>query len=155
MALVALAQAVATAALGPRRPYWIETWPAAALTINLGMVKAETLSGPFSISRVCWVSISLSPPMPEPRITPQRNVIFSREVQPGIAHGVDGGDHGELRETVEPLAILRRDDSRRSSNAAISPPKRTRNSVVSNAVIGTTPLSPCANPLPEILRLVG
>ena len=81
MALAALAQAVATAVLGPRRPYWIETWPLAALTISLGMVKAETLSGPFSSSRECWVSISFRPPMPEPRITPQRKRIFLGEIE--------------------------------------------------------------------------
>ena len=47
MALVALAQAVTTTWFGPRSPYWIESWPLAALPISLGMVKAETLSGPF------------------------------------------------------------------------------------------------------------
>ena len=36
------------------------------------MVKAETLSGPFVKSRHSCVSISFSPPMPEPIITPQR-----------------------------------------------------------------------------------
>ena len=44
----------------------------AALPISLGMVKAETLSGPFSSNRWCWISIVSRPPMPEPRITPQR-----------------------------------------------------------------------------------
>ena len=46
-----------------------EIWPQAALTINFGIVKAETLSGPFSSSRECCVSISRSPPTPVPRIT--------------------------------------------------------------------------------------
>ena len=73
MALVALAQAVTTAALGPRRPNSMESCPLAALAISLGMVKAETLSGPFSSSRLCWASISCRPPIPEPTMTPQRN----------------------------------------------------------------------------------
>ena len=82
MALEALAQAVTTAAFGPRSPKWIETWPLAALTISLGMVKAETLSGPLSSSRVCWTSISSSPPMPEPIITPQRRTFSFEKLRP-------------------------------------------------------------------------
>ena len=72
MALVALAQAVTTTWFGPCSPYWIDSWALAALPISLGMVKAETLSGPLSISRWCWISIVSRPPMPEPRTTPQR-----------------------------------------------------------------------------------
>ena len=49
MALAALAQAVAIAEVGPFRPYLIETWPLAALTISLGMVKALICRGPFSM----------------------------------------------------------------------------------------------------------
>ena len=110
MALAALAQAVATAVFGPRRPYWIETCPLAALTISLGIVKAETLSGPFvQISRECCASISFSPPMPEPRMTPAAEGIFLGEIQARIAHRVDAGHQGELREAVEPLFVLGRD----------------------------------------------
>ena len=46
MALVAEAQAVATAVFGPRRPKWIETLPLAALTISLGIMNGLTRVGP-------------------------------------------------------------------------------------------------------------
>ena len=49
MALVALAQAVTTTWFGPRSPYWMASCALAALPISLGMVKAETLSGPLSM----------------------------------------------------------------------------------------------------------
>jgi len=38
MALLALAQAVTTASLGPRSPNWMEICPLAALAMSLGMV---------------------------------------------------------------------------------------------------------------------
>ena len=80
--LAALAQAVTMHSLGPRSPHWIDTWPLAELAISLGMVKAETLSGPLTRSRSCWVSISHSPPMPEPIITPQRNGSYLEKSMP-------------------------------------------------------------------------
>ncbi len=109
MALVALAQAVATAEFGPRRPYWIETWPLAALTISLGMVKAETLSGPCADSRAMlgFDLVQAADAGAEDHAAAKR--IFLREVEAGVAHGVDAGDHGELREAIEPLGILGRD----------------------------------------------
>ena len=58
MEFAALAQAVTMHSLGPRSPHWIETWPLAELAMSLGMVKAETLSGPLVSSRSCWVSSS-------------------------------------------------------------------------------------------------
>ena len=82
MELAALAQAVTMHSLGPRRPHWIETCPLAELAISLGMVKAETLSGPLVSSRSCWVSISHRPPMPEPIITPQRNGSYLEKSMP-------------------------------------------------------------------------
>ena len=71
IALAAEAQAVATAEHGPCRPQRIETWPLAALTISLGITNGLIRDGPFCIITVCWVSNSLSPPIPEPMITPQ------------------------------------------------------------------------------------
>ena len=44
--------------------------------------------------------------MPEPRITPQRNGSSLREVDARVAHRVDAGDQGELREAIEPLRFL-------------------------------------------------
>ncbi len=70
IALAAEAQAVATAEHGPFNPQRIETWPLAALTISLGITNGLIRDGPFCIITVCWVSNSLSPPMPEPIITP-------------------------------------------------------------------------------------
>ena len=109
MELAALAQAVTMHSFGPRRPHWIETCPLAELAISLGMVKAETLSGPFMSSRSCWVSISVRPPMPEPIVTPQRNGSYLREVDAGVLDGVDDGHDGELREAVELLLVARLD----------------------------------------------
>ena len=54
----------------------------AALPMSLGMVKAETLSGPLSKRRWCWTSMVSSPPMPDPRITPQRQVSSLEKSRP-------------------------------------------------------------------------
>src|SRR6266478_396417 len=69
--LAADAHAVATAEHGPRKPQRIETWPLAALTISLGITNGLIRDGPFCIITVCCVSNSLSPPIPDPMITPQ------------------------------------------------------------------------------------
>ena len=71
MALLAEAQAVATAELTPFRPHRIETWPEPALTISLGMVNGLIRDGPLVSIVSCWVSNSLSPPIPEPIRTPR------------------------------------------------------------------------------------
>ena len=47
MALAAEAQAVETAVFGPHRPKWMETLPAAALAIILGMTNGLIRPGPF------------------------------------------------------------------------------------------------------------
>ncbi len=73
IALAADAHAVATAEHGPWRPQRIETWPLPALTISLGIVNGLIRDGPRSMQIECWVSNSLSPPMPEPIITPDRS----------------------------------------------------------------------------------
>ena len=93
MALVALAQAVATAEFGPRRPYWIETWPLAALTISLGIVKAETLSGPFCEQPLVLGLdlVQAADARAEDHAAAER--IFLREVDARVAHRVDAGDH--------------------------------------------------------------
>ena len=106
MALVALAQAVATAWFGPRRPYWIESWPLAALTISLGMVKAETLSGPLSSSRWCWIFDLAQAADAGAEDHAAAAGVFLGEVDARVAHGVDAGDQGELHEAVEPLDVL-------------------------------------------------
>ena len=51
MAFEALAQAVETAVLGPWSFQRMETWPLAALTMSLGIVKAEIFDGPLSRRR--------------------------------------------------------------------------------------------------------
>ena len=58
------AQAVATAELIPFRPYLIDTWPEPALTISLGIVNGLIRDGPLVSIVSCWVSNSLSPPIP-------------------------------------------------------------------------------------------
>ena len=106
MALVALAQAVTTTWFGPRRPYWIDTWALAALPISLGMVKAETLSGPLSSSRWCWTSIVSQAADARAEDHAAAPGVVLREVDARVADGVDAGDQGELREAVEPLDVL-------------------------------------------------
>ena len=97
---------MATAALGPRRPNWIDTWPQAALTISFGMVNAETLSGPFSKQpRVLRFDLVKTADAGAEDDTAAKRVLFS-EIETRVVHGVDAGDHGELRKAVEPLRIL-------------------------------------------------
>ena len=72
MAWAAEAQAVVMAELGPFSPKRIETLPAAALHISLGIVNGLTRSGPFSSSFFAPVSNSSIPPMPVPMIVPHR-----------------------------------------------------------------------------------
>ena len=90
IALAAEAQAVATAEHGPFKPQRIETWPLAALTISLGITNGLIRDGPFCIITVCWVSNSLSPPMPEPIITPHCSSGIGREIDPGVLDRRDG-----------------------------------------------------------------
>ena len=87
----------------------MDTWPLAALTISLGMVKAETLSGPLCSSRSTWVSISLQSADARSQDHAAAKRIFLGEVDAAVAHGVDAGDHGELREAVDALGFVGRD----------------------------------------------
>ena len=66
------AQADATEVLGPRRLNWIETLPAAALTMSRGTTNGLTRRGPVWSSLVWPSSIVSTPPMPEPMIVPWR-----------------------------------------------------------------------------------
>ena len=67
-----MAQAVATAVLGPWMPKRIETFPLAALTIRRGTVNGLTRLTP-RLDRTLFCSSSVSmPPMPLPMMTPQR-----------------------------------------------------------------------------------
>ena len=66
-------QAVTTAWFGPCRPKRIEIWPLARLMSADGMKNGLTRRGP-PFSRMSVVSaMALSPPMPEPIMTPARS----------------------------------------------------------------------------------
>ena len=106
MALAAEAQAVATAEQGPFNPQRIETWPLAALTISLGMTNGLIRDGPFCIITVCWLSNSLSPPIPDPMITPHCFGRQGREIDPRIVDRRDGGGQGKLCKSIEVPRVL-------------------------------------------------
>ena len=101
IALAAEAQAVATAEHGPFSPQRIETWPLAALTISLGITNGLIRDGPFCIITVCWVSNSLSPPMPDPIITPHCSAGSVEKSIPASSTAAMAGGQGELREAIE------------------------------------------------------
>ncbi len=61
-----MAQAVATARLGPLAPNTIDTLPAARLRIIPGMKKAEIRLGPRSMNERMVCSSNGSPPIPDP-----------------------------------------------------------------------------------------
>ena len=105
MALVALAQAVTTAALGPRSPYWIESCPLAALAISLGMVKARDLVGPFVQQPVVLGLDLIQPADARADHDAAAEGVFLGEVDARVADRVDAGHHGELGEAVEPLVV--------------------------------------------------
>ena len=44
--------------------------------------------------------------MPEPRMTPAAERLFLGEIDAGVFHGIDAGDHGELREAIDPLGVF-------------------------------------------------
>ncbi len=109
MALAALAHAVATAVLGPCKPYWIDRYPLAALTIIFGTRNADTRSGPFSSSRCNCSSISCKPPMPEPIMTPQRNGSSLEKSKPLWRTASMPATSGELREAIDALDFFGRE----------------------------------------------
>src|SRR4051794_21791305 len=141
MALAAEAQAVATAEFGPRSPQRIEIWPLAALTISLGMVNGLIRDGPLVIIAECWVSNSLSPPMPDPMITPQEwggrgsNAIPASSTADRLAAMANCAKRSRWRASFPPNRAT-------GSQPCTCPPKWTLNSVVSKSVSVLTPLRP-------------
>src|SRR5271165_893181 len=77
-------QAVAVASLGPLAPYFMDTCPAARLTMAAGMKKGEILRGPPSRSAKCSRSMMSNPPMPDPMCTPTRSAISGAIVSSDI-----------------------------------------------------------------------
>src|SRR6185436_8743061 len=74
--------AVAGDVLGPRARQRIETCPAAMLTISAGMKNGDTRSGPRSTRTLLIVSMTGSPPIPEPMTTPTRSALPSSMTRP-------------------------------------------------------------------------
>ena len=113
IALAAEAHAVATAEHGPFKPQRIEIWPLAALTISLGITNGLIRDGPFCIITVCWLSNSLSPPMPDPISTPHCSSGTIAKSIPASCNGRDRGRQGELRESIEMPRFLDSEPSHR------------------------------------------
>ena len=141
IALAAEAHAVATAEHGPFNPQRIESWPLAALTISLGITNGLIRDGPFCIITVCWISNSLSPPMPEPIITPhcssgivEKSIPASSTAEMAAARA-NCANRSRCRASLTPNRAT-------GSQSRTWPPKWTLNSVVSNRVSGPTPLRP-------------
>ena len=63
-------QAVTTAWFGPLKPKRIDTCPEIRLISAPGMKKGDTRFGPFSLISTAVSAIEVSPPIPDPIITP-------------------------------------------------------------------------------------
>ena len=108
MAWPAEAQAVETAVFGPRRPNSIEMLPGRGVGDHLGDDERADRAGPSLSDGECCSSNSFRPPMPLPRMTPQRKRIFAGEIEPAVLHGLHGGHQGELGEAIQAPGRLRR-----------------------------------------------
>jgi hypothetical protein len=73
MACPAEAQALEVVKEVPRKPCSIDTWPATALAMILGMKCGEMRRGPFSSNCTNCSSMPVMPPMPVAMIEPQRS----------------------------------------------------------------------------------
>ena len=82
MALVVLAQAVATAALGPREAELDRNLAAGRVDHQLRDGERRDFVGPFFQSRRVLRFDFFRPPIPVPRITPQRNGSSQRKSRP-------------------------------------------------------------------------
>ena len=97
---VDVVQAVTSARFGPRRPYWIDTCPAAALMMLPGMKNGEILRGVFASSHFAvFSSMVESPPMPAPMATPTRPHVCSLTSKPEslmacVAEATPNGTNG-------------------------------------------------------------
>ncbi len=134
MALAALAQAVATAVLGPRKPYVIDNVPLAALTIIFGTRNAETRSGPLFSSLASCSSISCKPPIPEPMITPQRNKSSLEKSSPlWRTASMPATSANWVKRSIRRISLAEAYSSP-GAQSRISPPNLTLNFSVSNSV---------------------
>ena len=103
---MALAQAVTTTWFGPRSPYWMANWALAALPISLGIVKAETLSGPFVQQPLMLDLDRLQTADARAEHHAAAPGILLREVDPRISDGVDAGDLGNCTKRSNRLTSL-------------------------------------------------
>ena len=142
IALAAVAHAVATADAGPRRPYLIDTFPLAALTISRGTVNGLTRPGPRSASvRADSSSVSI-PPMPLPMSTPHRVGSADAKSMPESSTAPFAAAMAKSAKRSSRLASRLSMPCRVGSNAAHSPPMRVANPSVGQRVTGPMPLTP-------------
>ena len=73
MAWAPVEQAVTTAWFGPLKPKRIDTWPDTRLISAPGIKKGDTRFGPRSLISTAVSAIEVSPPIPDPIITPVRS----------------------------------------------------------------------------------
>ncbi len=76
------AQALTVAKFTPFNPNCIATCPAAMSGINIGMRKGETRDGPLLSNISSCSSMTFSPPMPAPMITPTLSFSSSEKTMP-------------------------------------------------------------------------
>ena len=91
----------------PRRPYFIETTPLAALAIRIGMPSGETFSGPRSCMIVCCSSIVVIPPIPVPITHAERSGSpGSSSSEAGVRQSLARGGQRQLGEAVRAAHLL-------------------------------------------------
>ncbi len=106
---VDVVQAVTSARFGPRRPWWIDTCPAAALMMLPGMKNGEILRGVFASSHFAvFSSMVESPPMPAPMATPMRAQLASVTSKPESLMACGRGGDAERHERIELPHVLGR-----------------------------------------------
>src|SRR3954470_4503749 len=139
-------QAVQVAEFGPRAPNRIDTWPAARLMIADGMKNGEILRGPPSSRALCSRSMVVNPPIPEAMNTPTRRDSAGVMVRPesSIAN-CDAAIAYWMKMSIFLTSFFSMYAS--GSKRFTSPAMRVANWVVSNLVIGATPLWPALIPV--------
>ena len=83
--------------------------PLAALTIIFGTRNAETRSGPLLQQPVqlLFDFVQTADARTNDHAAAER--IFLGKIEPALAHGVGAGDHGKLREAIDPLDFFGRE----------------------------------------------
>ncbi len=106
IALLEVAQAVTMHMFGPRKPNSIEMSPLAMLLMSIGMVKAETRSGPLVDQRAVLVFERFQSADAAAHEHAEAVAIHLLEVDAGIAHRAFRRGHRKVGEAIGPLVFL-------------------------------------------------